>query len=41
MPSPNVIAKVIQGEFGDADWFFSNLFLSLKKKKVKLFILKF
>ena len=29
MPSPNVIAKVIQGEFGDADWFFSNLFANI------------
>lgn len=29
LPSPNIIAKVIQGEFGDSDWFFSNLFANI------------
>ena len=29
LPSPNIIAKVMQGEFGDSDWFFSNLFANI------------
>ena len=29
LPSPNIISRVIEGEFGDSDWFFSNLFANI------------